>query len=406
VSVDSGGERPGRPLRICIVYDCLYPFTVGGAERWYRSLAAEFARAGHRVTYLTRQQWATGETPGLDEMTVEVVSRRDNLYAEDGRRRIGPPVRFGLGVFLYLVRHRRDFDVVHTCSFPYFSVLAIRLALIGRPVKVGVDWFEYWSDAYWTRYLGGLPGRIGALVQRGCARVTPLAFVTSQRHADRLRAGGVRGQVVHLGGLYGGRSITPSRSTSTTGEPTILYAGRLITEKQADLIGPVLAIVRVAFPGARGLVIGDGPARPAVERSLQAAGVADSVRMAGFVSRDEVDQAMASASCLLLPSAREGYGLVVIEAAAAGTPSVVVDGQDNAAAELIVEGVNGYCAPDADPTTIARAVAAVLEGGDGLRASTRAWYDEHETALRVEGSARMVLSAYSGGDGDQKVAER
>ena len=43
-------------MRICIVYDCLFPYTVGGGERWYRALAGELVAAGHEVTYLTRRQ--------------------------------------------------------------------------------------------------------------------------------------------------------------------------------------------------------------------------------------------------------------------------------------------------------------------------------------------------------------
>ena len=50
---------------------------------------------------------------------------------------------------------------------------------------------------------------------------------------------------------------------------------------------------------------------------------------------------------LVNPSAREGFGLVVAEAAADGTPSVVVAGEDNAAAELVIDGVNGFVAPRA-----------------------------------------------------------
>ena len=44
-------------VRICLVYDCLYPYTVGGAERWYRELAERLAHDGHDVTYLTMRQW-------------------------------------------------------------------------------------------------------------------------------------------------------------------------------------------------------------------------------------------------------------------------------------------------------------------------------------------------------------
>src|SRR2546421_484000 len=56
-------------MRICLVFDCLYPYTVGGAERWYRNLAERLAAAGHDVTYLTLPQWERGEhasVPGVE----------------------------------------------------------------------------------------------------------------------------------------------------------------------------------------------------------------------------------------------------------------------------------------------------------------------------------------------------
>ena len=65
---------------------------------------------------------------------------------------------------------------------------------------------------------------------------------------------------------------------------------------------------------------------------------------------------MGRAMCMVLPSRREGYGLVVIEAAARGTPSVVVEGPDNAAVELIEEGVNGVVAASASAEDLAAAI--------------------------------------------------
>src|SRR5207249_3910247 len=68
-------------VRVCIVYDCLYPYTIGGAERWYRNLAARLAATGHEVTFLTRRQWAPGETADFDGVRVLAVSPRMELYA-------------------------------------------------------------------------------------------------------------------------------------------------------------------------------------------------------------------------------------------------------------------------------------------------------------------------------------
>ena len=105
---------------------------------------------------------------------------------------------------------------------------------------------------------------------------------------------------------------------------------------------------------------------------------------------DEVAEAMATATCLLLPSVREGYGLVVVEAARLGTPSVVVAAPDNAAVELVDDGVNGVVAPDGSPEALAAAIRAAAP----LRASTAAWFARQARELSVAGSLDAVLAAY------------
>src|SRR5215208_54960 len=74
--------RPGRPnpLHICLVYDCLYPYTVGGGERWYRALAERLAAEGFEVTYLTLRQWEAGAEPEIRGVRVVAVGPRMELY--------------------------------------------------------------------------------------------------------------------------------------------------------------------------------------------------------------------------------------------------------------------------------------------------------------------------------------
>src|SRR5262245_48885378 len=158
-------------MKIAIVYDCLFPNTVGGAERWYRNLADRL-RHRHSVVYLTRRQWGA-EGPETQFETI-AVSPRSGLYDQRGRRRIWPPIRFGLGVFWHLLRRGRSYDAVHSASFPYFSLLGAWLALRlvrSRAVLIA-DWHEVWGREYWRSYLGPVKGRIGFAVERLCARLS------------------------------------------------------------------------------------------------------------------------------------------------------------------------------------------------------------------------------------------
>src|SRR3954452_1010949 len=68
----SHGElcEPPRRMRICLIYDCLFPWTVGGAERWTRNVGEALAAEGHEVTYLTRLQWEPGDEPDIPGIRV------------------------------------------------------------------------------------------------------------------------------------------------------------------------------------------------------------------------------------------------------------------------------------------------------------------------------------------------
>jgi glycosyltransferase involved in cell wall biosynthesis len=380
-------------MRVCVVYDCLFPHTVGGAERWYRNLAERLAAEGHEVTYLTLRQWKRGEHAQIDErVRVVTAGPRMALYTDDGRRRILPPLVFGLGVFAHLLRDGRRYDVVHTCAFPYFSLLAAALVRPLMRFELVVDWFEVWSRSYWREYLGPSGGRVGELVQRLCALVRQRAFCFSELHAQRLRDEGLRGSVTVLRGLY---AESPAPPTLGAAEPTVLFAARLIPEKQVTLAVAAMALAAERIAGLRGEFLGDGPERAALDAAIAEHGLQGVVTARGFTDTETVDAEMRRAMCMLVTSRREGYGLVVVEAAARGTPSVVVAGEDNAATELIDERVNGYVAPSSDPESVADAIVRVHEAGAALRESTAGWFAENADSLSLESSLRRVLESYA-----------
>ncbi len=385
-------------MRICLIYDCLYPYTVGGAERWYRNLAERLAAEGHEVTYLTLRQWERGEQLDLDpRVRVVTAGPRMALYtgAPPARRRILPPLVFGAGVLWHLLRHGRRYDVVHTCAFPYFSLLAAALARPLARYGLVVDWFEVWSRDYWRGYLGGLGGRVGALVQRLCAAVPQRAFCFSELHARRLREEGLRGQITVLRGLY--RSPTPPTQPASPrqADPLVVFAGRLIPEKRVTVGVAAVACAAPRIEGLRGVFYGDGPEREALRAAISEHEAESFITAPGFAGGELLDADMRRALCVLLPSEREGYGMVVIESCAHATPAVVVAAPDNAAVELIEDGVNGVIAPSDDPEAIAEAIVRVQEAGMAMRQSTARWFAENAQRLSLESSLVAVLRSYA-----------
>jgi glycosyltransferase involved in cell wall biosynthesis len=376
-------------VRICLVYDCLYPYTVGGGERWYRGLAERLAAAGHDVTYVTLRQWSSGERPEVEGVRVSAVGPRMRLYA-DGRRRIWPALRFGVGVLRHLLRHGQRYEVVHCASTPFFALLAAGATRRRGGYRLVVDWIEVWTRSYWREYLGPVGGTLGWAVQRLATHVGDHAFCYSQLHERRLRAEGFRGPI-GLVGVYTGPTAGPQPVDL---EPVVVFAGRHIPEKGVLALPPALALARAAGPQLRAEIFGDGPLRCELERLVHEEGLDEAVSLPGFVDEERVRGAIRRALCLALPSTREGYGLVVVEASSVGTPAVVVDAPDNAALELVEDGVNGVVARSVEPQHLAEAILRVHDGGAALRRSTADWFERNGERFSLDGSVGTVLEAY------------
>jgi glycosyltransferase involved in cell wall biosynthesis len=338
------------------------------------------------------RHWDAVSPPSLAGVKVVGLVEPRRVYRED-RRALGPPIRFGLAVWRHLGRHGRDYDVVHTAAFPYFPLLGAGTARRRGRYRIFVDWIEVWTRAYWRRYAGLVSGSIGWLVQRACVRIPQTAFSMSRLHAERLVAEGYPDRPTVLPGIYAESQDEPP--VVAVDPALVVYAGRHVREKRVPALVHGFARAKAQRPDLRLAIYGDGPERQHIQALVRELGLEADVNVAGRQPETEIEEAFARAACVATASEREGYGLVVVEAAARGTPSVVVAGPENAATELISEGVNGEIARDSSPEEVARALLRVIEAGSSLRTSTSEWFDANASTLTLERSLETVLAAYA-----------
>lgn len=376
--------------RIAIAYDCLFPYTTGGGERQYRAFAEAMLEQGRRVDYLTARQWDTAgaEAP----FPVVPVSGPLDLYSSAGTRRIPAALRFAWGLFRELRRRRGAYDAIVVSALPVFNVFAARLALAGTGTRIVVDWLEVWRRPQWVEYSGAITGTIAWALQRLAIAISPIATCHSQLSARRLRAEGLRSEPLVSAGLIDHDSA-PVDMRPAAAPPYVLYAGRHIPDKQVDRLPAAVAAARVEVPDLRLVVLGDGPSTPSVQHAVSAAGAAGWTETPGFVAQEELDTLMSEAACLVNPSKREGYGLVVVESSRYGTPVVLVEHEGNASTELVEDGVNGYVALSPAPDHLGSAIVAAVRGGDGLRRSTSAWYQQAITTRTIRRTVEAILAA-------------
>ena len=171
----------------------------------------------------------------------------------------------------------------------------------------------------------------------------------------------------------------------------LVYVGRLSQEKQLEHIRPALE----ALPGTRLALVGDGPARPALERYY-----ADMpVTFTGYLSGERLSQAYASGDVFVFPSRLETFGLVVIEAMAAGLP--VAATRVGGVEDIVKEGETGYTFASGDTGALIDGIRKITASRDKMRrmgvrarayAETQAWDAIMDEV--VELYARLIAERY------------
>jgi glycosyltransferase involved in cell wall biosynthesis len=159
----------------------------------------------------------------------------------------------------------------------------------------------------------------------------------------------------------------------------VLFVGRLIREKRADLLLAAAPRVAAQRGSLHVTIVGQGPQEDELRK--QAALLPASVQvdfLPAIATEAELYGRMKSAKMLVLPSEREGYGLVVAEAQASGTVPIVGRAPDSAAVELVDHGQTGLVT-NLNATELAAAMIGLLSDAE-LRRSMG------EAAIRVSAS--------------------
>jgi glycosyltransferase involved in cell wall biosynthesis len=219
--------------------------------------------------------------------------------------------------------------------------------------------------------LGMLEGLLWELL-KGAHNQAELNLCTSSVMVEELRQRGIdrvdlwqRG--VDTETFHPDRQTTEMRHYLSQGEPAsrlLLYVGRLGAEKEIEQIRPVLA----AIPGARLAIVGNGPHRTELENYF-----ADTpTHFVGYLEGIRLAAAYASADAFIFPSRTETLGLVLLEAMAAGCPTIAA--RSGGIPDIVTDGKNGYLFDPNDP--------------QGAIVATQKLFAEPESHLRLRSNAR------------------
>jgi glycosyltransferase involved in cell wall biosynthesis/O-antigen/teichoic acid export membrane protein len=309
----------------------------GGAEVFTHEVAKRWVAAGHDVSLLTSGFSGARPAETYDGVRIRRV----------GRLRSGS---FHLGLHRELAR-LNGFDIVidGINTIPSLAVVWRRrlpptIALVYQLAR------DVW-DCELPRPFAALGRWAEPRLLRPYREITTVAISESTR--DDLTALGFSDVVV----VSPGRDEPPSAETiAREARPTFLFAGRLASNKRPDHAVAAFRHIRRRMPDAKLWIAGRGPLERELGRDPE-----PGVELLGYVSREELYERMARAHCLLVPSVREGWGLVVIEANSVGTPAVAYDVPG--LRDSVRDGLTGRLAPAGNPEQLAdHAVDLVADG--------------------------------------------
>lgn len=315
-------------MKVLHVTPAFWPaFVYGGPIRSVHGLCRHLARLGAEVRVLTTD--ANGRDETLKVETGRPVTMEPRLQVRYCRRRALHSVSAGL--VCRLAGAIRWADVVHLTgvySFPTLPTLAL-CRWLDRPVV----WSPRGSLQAWRGRRRPARKRAWVAACRGLLPEHALLHVTSQEEADESAAALPRTGVVLVPNGIDAMPEAAARSPNGIPPRRILFLGRLHPVKAVDNL---LRACSELGPGWRLDIAGDGdPAYVASLRSLAeelglggsrggagSCGNGARVRWLGRVPDAEKGKLLAGATLVVLPSHRENFGMVVVEALAAGTPVI------------------------------------------------------------------------------------
>jgi glycosyltransferase involved in cell wall biosynthesis len=186
-----------------------------------------------------------------------------------------------------------------------------------------------------------------------------VVFVPSEATAEELVSRGLPGSKVRFypRGIDVGR-FHPSKRNGffkrrfdlQPGEVKLLYVGRISKEKNLPFLVEVIKQVTSRMPGARFVLVGEGPYLEEMKTAL----IGCPVTFTGYLEGDDLAQAYASSDVFVFPSATDTFGNVVLEAQASGIPAVVTD--QGGPKENVIPGKTGFVVPAKDVDGFVKAI--------------------------------------------------
>lgn len=343
-------------MKIAYVYDNIYPYSIGGAEKRIWELATRMIRRGQEVTIFGMKFWEGDDVIYKEGVRLWGVCPPQELFV-NGRRSIKAAVYFAWKLLPFLLKEK--FDIIDCQNFPYFTCFSAKLASFIRKSCLVITWHEVWDD-YWYEYLGK-KGFFGKAVEKFISHLTGNNIAVSEKTKDdMIKSLEIKKDEVAV--IPNGIDLEVIGIVKPASEEfDLVFAGRLIKERNIDVLIDAMSLLKEDNSSLKLGIIGDGPEREKLQNYAKSKVV--NAKFFGFLeSFEDVLSIMKASRIFVHPSTREGGASIVsLEANACGLPVIAVKHELGIDKKLIIDGYNGYFVDLLSPELIAEKVRLLLE---------------------------------------------
>lgn len=321
----------------------------GGGEVWMLRALEALHRRGHTVALLCRPGILVGERAEALGLTVHYLAVRGDL---------GPVTILRAARLL----RRGGYEIVLTNMDKELRFMGLAAKLAGGCRVIARRGIDY-----------PLKNRLRYRFSYNVLAAAVIANSEATKRALLRNAPWLDPQRVHV--IYNGIDPLPFQAPGDgnfrrrigveSGVPLIGFIGQLDERKGLQTLLPAFLQVHSCLPACRLVLVGEGPLRGWIEAWRQQHGLTDAVLLTGF--NDRIEEVMRDIDLLVLPSLWEGFGIVLIEAMAAGKPCVTT--RISSMPEIVLDGETGRVVPVGKSEALAAALIEIA--GDAARAA--AW---------------------------------
>lgn len=341
-------------MKIILVTDAIYPFTVGGSEIRNYEILKRLSKKGHEVNIYGTKFWEGKDVIKIDGIKIYGISKFD-LYNESGKRNPFNLLKFSVKIFFKLIKE--DFDLIDNATFNYFNCYTTKLASIIKNKPLIFTWHQYFGD-YLIGYFGSFKGNIAKLLEKRSLKLTNFNIAVSDFVKNDLIQNGIDKDYVDI--IYNGVDLKYIKKIKDQEKKfDLLFVGRLNYQKNVELLIKSVYLLKKKFPNINVCIIGHGSEERYLKNLVFRYNLNKNIKFVGEIkNRKKIFEYMKSSKIFVLPSRLEGFPLVFLEASACGLPIITTNTRENKMRFFIKD--NGILS-DPIPSSLADSISNLLK---------------------------------------------